>query len=418
MSKLTKAFIDKLEHDGTDHYVWDEELKGFGLRITKGGTKSFVFQYRVGGGRSGTLKRPRIGRYGTLTPAQARDIAKDWAADVAKGGDPAGDRQAKREEPRMKDVFERYLEEYAKAHKKRRSVQEDERLIRLHLTPSFAKRKVTEITREQVLTLHNKLRETPYQANRVLALFSKVMNLCEMWGLRPDGTNPCRHVRKFKEEKRERFLSPVELARLGDVLNKASQFELYDDTGKRVWVNPAATTAIRLLILTGARCSEILGLQWSMLDFDRGCAHLEDSKTGKRVLYLPAPALSLLAQLPRHPDAVYVIPGGSAVGKNRGIGDKPLTNIKDPWRTIRKHASLEDLRLHDLRHSFASVGVSNGLGLPIIGKLLGHRETATTARYAHLADDPVKSAVETIGERVNDALEATSQNRRTALRSV
>lgn len=412
MAKLTNAFIKSLQTTGKDHFEWDDEIKGFGLRISKTGTKTFVFQYRVGGGRNGTLRRPRIGRFGSLTPMQAREIARAWAAEIAQGGDPSADRQSKRAEPRMGELFDRYVNEYARAHKKPRSVKEDERLIKLHLKAAYGKRKVSELSREQVLALHNQLRETPYQANRVLALTSKILNLCEMWGLRPDGTNPCRHVKKFKEEKRERFLSPVELARLGDILAKAERFELLDETGERVWVNPAAIHAIRLLILTGARCGEVLDLKWDMIDWERGCAHLEDSKTGRRALYLPAPALSLLSNIAREEDAVYVIPGGYATGHRKGKGDKPLTNIKDPWRTIRTHAGLEDVRLHDLRHSFASVGVANGLSLPIIGKLLGHRETATTARYAHLSDDPIRSAVNTIGGRVNDALMGQRGNRR------
>lgn len=410
MVKLTKTVIDQLEDEGRDRFVWDDDIKGFGVRLSKGGARTFVFQYRIGGGRAGTARRIKIGRYGTLTPAQAREIARDWAADVAKGGDPAHERMARRAAPRMQAVFERYLQEYAKAHKKPKSILEDDRLIRLHLEPAFGRRKVSEITREHVLGLHNGLRQTPYQANRVLALFSKIMNLCELWGFRPDGTNPCRHIRKFREEKRERFLSPVEISRLGDVLAQAERLELTDEEGNRIWVNPAAITAIRLLILTGARCSEILGLKWSMIDWERGCALLEDSKTGKRALYLPAPALALLAGLPRAPSAIYIVPGGHAVGARRGDGTKPLTNIKDPWLTVRKHAGLDDVRLHDLRHSFASMGVANGFGLPIVGKLLGHRETATTARYSHLADDPLRAAADAIGGRVQDALRALAQN--------
>lgn len=404
MAKLTNAFINCLDTTGKDHFEWDDEVKGFGLRISKTGTKTFVFQYRVGGGRNGTVRRPRIGRFGSLTPMQAREIAKDWAAQVARGGDPSADRQSKRSEPRMGDLFERYLNEYARAHKKPRSVKEDERLIDLHLKPAFENRKVSEMSREHILTLHNKMQATPYQANRVLALMSKIMNLCEMWGLRSDGTNPCRHVKKFKEEKRERFLSPAELARLGDVLAKAERFELRNEDGKRVWVNPAAIQAIRLLILTGARCGEVLTLQWDMIDWERGCAQLTDSKSGRRALYLPAPALSLLSNMQSLAAGDYVIPGGHAKGRRRGKVGKPLTNIKDPWRTIRVHADLADVRLHDLRHSFASVGVASGFSLPVIGKLLGHRETNTTARYAHLSDDPVRRAVEEIGERVNKSL--------------
>lgn len=403
MMRLTKTFVDAAQADGRDQFFWDDEIKGFGLRLTKSGSKTYVFQYRVGGGRSGTLRRPRIGAHGSVTPAEARAIAKTWALQVAEGGDPGGDRTAFRNAPRMADAFERYLTEHAEPHKKASSAKEDRRLVSLFLEPEFGKRKVAEITREQVSAFHRRLADRPYQANRLLSLLSKVANLCEVWGWRPDGTNPCRHVKKFKEKKRERFLSPAELGRLGDVLAKAERFELTDKDGKRLWVNPAAITAIRLIVLTGARRGEILNLKWSEIEWDRSRALLEDSKTGQRYLYLPAPALKLLSDLKPTPSAVYVVPGGRANARGQA-GDTPLTNLKDPWKTITTAADLGGVRIHDLRHSFASVGASSGMGLPIIGKLLGHRETATTARYAHLADDPVRLAADTIGGRVSDAL--------------
>jgi len=410
MPKLTKTIVDTAKPDGRDRFIWDDEIKGFGLRITKTGSKSYVFQYRVGGGRNGTLRRPRIGAHGSLTPAEARSIAKTWALQVAEGGDPGGERTAYRNAPRMTDAFIRYQTEHADVHKKPSSAKEDKRLIRLFLSPEFGSRKVAEVTREQVSAFHRRLAGRPYQANRLLALLSKVFNLCEVWGWRPDGSNPCRHVKKFKEEKRERFLSPAELGRLGEVLRKAERFELQDSEGNRLWVNPSAILAIRLIVLTGARRGEILGLKWSDIDWDRSRALLSDSKTGRRDLYLPAPVLKLLAELKPAKGAVFVVPGGRST-QERQAAKRPLTNLKDPWKTITAAAGLEGVRIHDLRHSFASVGASSGMGLPIIGKLLGHRETATTARYAHLADDPVKAAADTIGGRVNDALQSAARPR-------
>jgi integrase len=408
MPKLTKTIVDAAKPDGRDRFIWDDEIKGFGLRVTKAGSKSYVFQYRVGGGRKGTLRRPRIGAHGSLTPAEARGIAKAWALQVAEGGDPGGDRTAYRNAPRMTDAFIRYQSEHADVHKKASSAKEDKRLIGLFLKPEFGTRKVAEVSREQVSAFHRRMNDRPYQANRLLALLSKVFNLCEVWSWRPDGSNPCRHVKKFKEEKRERFLSPAELGRLGEVLAKAERFELQDSDGDRLWVNPSAIIAIRLIILTGARRGEILGLKWSHIDWDRSRALLADSKTGRRDLYLPAPALKLLADLRPEKEAVFVVPGGHSM-QERKAAERPLTNLKDPWRTITAAAGLKGVRIHDLRHSFASVGASSGMGLPIIGKLLGHRESATTARYAHLADDPVRAAADTIGGRVHDAMSAASR---------
>jgi len=405
MPKLTKSVVDAAKPNGRDRFIWDEEIKGFGLRVTKAGSKSYVFQYRVGGGREGTLRRPRIGAHGSLTPAEARSIAKVWALQVADGGDPGGERTAYRNSPRMTDAFIRYQSEHADVHKKASSAKEDKRLIDLFLAPEFGRKKVAEVSREQISAFHRRMADRPYQANRLLALLSKVFNLCEVWGWRPDGSNPCRHVKKFKEEKRERFLSPAELGRLGDVLAKAERFELKDDEGNRLWVNPSAIVAIRLIVLTGARRGEILGLKWNEIEWDRSRALLSDSKTGRRYLYFPAPALKLLADLKPAKDAIYVVPGGHTA-QARDQGTLPLTNLKDPWKTIATAAGLQGVRIHDLRHSFASVGASSGMGLPIIGKLLGHRETATTARYAHLADDPVRAAADTIGGRLNDAMRA------------
>ncbi len=224
------------------------------------------------------------------------------------------------------------------------------------------------------------LRETPYQANRMLALLSKMMQLSEKWGLRPDGSNPCRHVERFKETKRERYLSAIELARLGDVLTERERMAME---------TPSVIAAVRLLILTGCRLSEILTLRWEHVDFIGACLRLPDSKTGAKIVHLNAPALAVLAAIERKDTLPWVI-----------VGEKPeahWVNLQKPWRRIRTAAGVPDVRLHDLRHSFASVAVGLGEGLAMIGKLLGHTQTQTTARYAHLASDPVKAATERVG---------------------
>jgi integrase len=225
-----------------------------------------------------------------------------------------------------------------------------------------------------------------------MAVLSKMLNLAEKWGERPDGSNPCRHVEKYRERKRERFLSQAELARLGEALAEAER------NGSE---SPYAIAAIRLLILTGARVSEILTLEWGHVDFERACLRLPESKSGAKVVHLSPPARELLASLPRIEGNPYVLPGL----KERAH----LVNLEAPWRRIRARASLEDVRLHDLRHSFASVGAGAGLSLPVIGALLGHSQPGTTARYAHLATDPLKQANNVIGTRIATALEGKAK---------
>lgn len=206
------------------------------------------------------------------------------------------------------------------------------------------------------------------------------------WGLRPDGSNPTAHVDKFAEEARERFLSPDELARLGKALSEAA------DAGE----SPYVVGALRLLILTGARLSEVLTLKWEHVDFDARLLRLPDSKTGKKTIALPAAALEVLTSLPRQEGNHYVV-CGAVVGAH-------LINLHKPWRRIRKSAGLDDVRIHDLRHSFASVAVAGGASLPLIGALLGHSQPQTTQRYAHVANDPRLAAADAVADRINAAM--------------
>jgi integrase len=222
--------------------------------------------------------------------------------------------------------------------------------------------------------------------------------------MRPDGSNPCKNVERFKEQSRERFLTGAEFQRLGEVLAQAERAALLvagiNGKERLTRVNPQAIRAIRLLIFTGARVGEILGLRWEYIDAGNGRANLPDSKTGKKVIQLPAPALEVLATAERPEDGRgYVIRGGD--------GSDPevrLVNIKGPWGVIRQAAGLDDVRPHDLRHAFASIAVAGGLSLPMIGALLGHRETRTTQRYAHLSDDPQRAAADQIAGRISDAM--------------
>lgn len=368
---------------GTADYRWDDALPAFGIRVYPSGRKSFIVSYRA----QGRQHFHTLGQFGPMTVHEARTCALGVLAAVRRGDDPAGDRSDYWKAPTMADLFERFMREHARPRKKATSVVTDKRIWQLHVLPQLGKRKVADVERADVSRLHAEMAETPYQANRLLAVLSKAFNLAEVWGWRPDGSNPCRHVQRFREEKRERFLSDEELARLSEVLTEAEQTRLE---------SPFAIAAIRLLILTGCRVGEILKLRWSEVDFECRCLRLADSKTGKKTVFLSTVALQLLAELDRDPENPHVVQGN--VAGNHLIG---LTRI---WFRIRRRAGLEEVRLHDLRHTYASVGAGMGLSLPIIGKLLGHTQAVTTQRYAHLASDPMHEAAERIGASLGAAL--------------
>ena len=389
-AKLTKRAVEAVRPADRDLILWDTEIKGFGCKVTPKGKRVYFAYYRT---REGQQRRPSIGVHGAMTCEQARETARQWLAD--RDRDPSGLRQARKSAPTVAEFAERYVTQHAEAKKSSKSTVQDRRMLERFVLPAFGKHKLAEVTRADVVKLHHRLKDTPYQANRVLALLSKMFNLAERWDLRPDGTNPCRHVEKYRERNRERFLSEAELARLAEVLAAAERTRTQ---------SPSVIAAIRLLLFTGARLSEILTLRWEHVDVEGQCLRLPDSKTGAKVVYLPPAALEILTALDRHEDNPYVIAGAKS--------GSHLVNLQKPWRRIRAKADLNDVRLHDLRHSFASMAVAGGLTLPVIGALLGHTQPATTARYAHLADDPLKQAANLIGGRIAAAMKQGAQVRK------
>ncbi|WP_425418469.1 tyrosine-type recombinase/integrase [Oricola indica] len=379
MAKLTKRTVSEASADEKDIFLWDDDLPGYGLKVTPKGRKVFVLQYRIGG-RS---RRMTLGRFGNITAEQARTDAQSALRRIARGEDPMFEKDQKREEQRVGELLERFLSSHADAKLKERSRMEYRRLLDKLFPKRFRQMPITEITRRDVAALHHSLAKTPYQANRLLAVLRKFFNWCEKNGYRPDHTNPAHHIEKFKENRRERFLSEAELARLGAVLGELEAEDAH---------SPFIIGAVRLLVLTGARLNEILSLRWQWVDFKDACLRLPDSKTGAKTIYLNAPALDVLSRLPHLEDNPHVICGQKQGGR--------LVNLQKPWTAIRSKAGLNDVRLHDLRHSFASVAVASGMSLPLIGALLGHSQPQTTARYAHLSDDPIRKASTAIGERM------------------
>jgi integrase len=388
--RITKRAVDAAKACSADSYLWDRELSGFGLKVTPAGRKTYLVQYRLGG-RKGRTRRVTIGKHGELTPTAARVEAKRLLGEIAAGRDPADERDKTKAGKSLAVVLEQFMVQHVRPKLKARTASEYERIASLHVLPRLGRRAISDLKRQDIAKLHYELASTPYQANRALALLSKFFGWAEKHGLRPDGSNPCRHIDKYRESRRERFLSQVEFGRLGDALREAEQ-----DNSCSPWV----IAAIRLLILTGARLSEILTLRWDYVSEEHGCLFLPDSKTGRKAIRLNAPALKALQAIPRLEGNPYVI-----------CGEKPgrhLVNLEKPWRRIRKAAGLDDVRLHDLRHSFASVAASGGQSLIVIGKMLGHSQPQTTARYAHLADDPVKAASDAVGRHIAAAMEGGS----------
>jgi integrase len=390
MPKLTKTLVEAIEPENKDVLLWDSEIKGFAVKVTPKGKRSYILKYRVGGGRTGKTRKPTIGIHGIdgMTTDKARKIAGEWKAIVNTGGDPSGERQAYRKAPTLSDLKERFIEDYAKPHKKASGVEQDERNFRVHIIPKLgADTKVKDVTRQDVMRMHNAFRDTPSAANRALKVLSKAMNMADVWDMRPGGSNPCTHIKRFKEAKRNRFLSLDEFGRIGKALSDMEK----QGVEMRSFIN-----AVRLLVFTGCRRGEILSLRWDEVDFPNHCLNLQDSKTGPKRVLLNLMAYDVLKNIEAVKGNPWVITG-------RNVGGH-LADMRKPWARLMKMAEIKDrVTPNTLRHSFASVAVGSGQSLEITGKLLGQTQKATTERYAHLADDPLKRTNEVIGNEIGSS---------------
>lgn len=401
---LTKRSVDAADVSPgrAETWLWDPKLQGFGLRVRSGGRKDYFLKY--GAGRRGKSRKVLIGRHGKgWTVDKARDEAKRLQGEHAGGKDP-GDRKAQeRRLPTVAELAARYLSDYAEPHKKARTVIEDRALLGLEarrprtIAAELGGMRVDRVTGDDATRFHLSLRSTPTRANRALALLSHMFTMAEKWRILPFGSNPCRGVERFKEKKRERFLSLEELARVGVVLDASDRLAKAGQSVTEGAENPFAIAAVRLLIFTGCRLSEVLAMRWSDVDLKRGTLRIPEPKEGKpKTVVLNAPAAKVFATLPRLEGNPFVI-----AGRKEG---EHLTDLEHPWMRLRTKAGLEGVRLHDLRHSFASVAVAGGASLPIIGALLGHSQPQTTARYAHLSADPLRAASEAIGAQISAAM--------------
>lgn len=379
--RLTDAIVSRLPAPKQGKRITlDSEVVGFGARVTANDARSYILRYTTRAGRERTYT---IGDASVWRCTAARDKARELRRDVEDGGDPLGVIEDERAAPTMTDLIERFQAEHLP--RKRPATRDDyERTLRLHIGPHFGQHtKVADVRFEDIDSLHRKITATgsPYQANRTIALLSKMFSMAQRWYMRD--TNPCKGIERNTEYNRRRYLSGDELVRLTKALRKHPDQQV--------------ANAIRMLLLTGARRGEVLGMRWDDVNLGTGIWSKPPSSTKQKEHHqvpLSAPALQLLSEIDRRQRRAakrpkFVFPSHGTSGH--------LVEIKKSWRQLTKAAGIDGLRLHDLRHSYASQLVSGGASLPLIGALLGHASPSTTARYAHLHHDPLRAATEKVG---------------------
>lgn len=396
--KLTEAVIRKIVAPARGELkIWDGELRGLHIRVqaTPGGAPSrvWVLRYRNAAGRQ---RRLRLGAWPGLSADKARTLARRAVGAIAEGGDPAGDRTATRQAGTIADLADRFLEEHVATRCKPSTAAEYRRLIARRIKPALGPLLVAGLTRTDLARFHGGMRDAPRSANQALDIVSAMLRCAEQWGLRPTGSNPARSVSKFPEIRRNRVLSDAELQRLGVALAALEEERA---------ILPGQANAVRLLALTGCRLSEILRLRWTDVDLARGALALADSKTGPRVHAIGRPAAALLRRLHAARDSDLVC-DGNAPGDLVSVPD-----IEVAWRRIRTRASLEDARMHDLRHTVATFAAETGANSFLIRDKLGHAGVHMSAAYVGRQTAPLRALSTTVETRIFAAMSGKARRK-------
>ncbi len=413
---MTAVAALRASEDGREYFIWDTDPKtyGFGVRVRASGAKSYIYRYKQGN----RTKRFTIGTVEGRTLTQAREAAKRAAENVAQGRDPGEEKKARRLAPTVSALIERYLEEgpAAKPNKKAVSWASDRSVLTRHAKPLIGTKMADAVTKANIIAMQADIangktavdertrkrgRAIVKGGRTVAALTVQTLAAVYAWGNEHAYVkeNPCKGVERYATGRRERFLSDVEIAAIAEGLTVCEAVERT--------VNTQMADAIRMLMLTGCRKNEIARLRWTEVDMERGVLRLADTKTGARVVVLSSPALAILARREPEREGEWVFPGG------RGAG--PIVCLRKAWLTARdkgealalergEKMGLSDVRLHDLRHTHASISVASGASLYLTGKLLGHRKTSTTERYAHLHDTPLRAVAESTAQRIEAAM--------------
>lgn len=407
MPKLTKRIVEGMEPGATDRLEWDTELPGFGVRVKPSGVRSYLIQYRNAHGRS---KRFTIGRHGVMTVEEARREARLLLLDVARGIDPAADRAHGRAAPTVSDLATRYLREYVAFHNRETTAREVARLVEKRIRPALGALKVEAVTRAEIARFHGAMAATPRQANFALSVLSKMFALAEDWGLRPENSNPCRRLRRFPETKRDRFLKPEEVETLLGTLRLAETEGLpwggdpsrpyrkhaRRPENRRTMVPPPAADIVRVLLFTGCRLGEVLTLRWDAVDFAGRRLRIDRTKNGRpHVVALTDPVEAILRRQPGPATSPWVFPKLSDPSR-----PFPKETMEQIWQRVRAAAGLEDVRLHDLRHTFGTWAGQTGANAFLVRDLLGHRTLEMTGRYVNRDVDPLRAMSETVAARL------------------
>jgi len=384
--KLTEAAVAALPIDGRDTITHDTLLPGFGVRVTPSGSKIYVARARC----AGRPVRVALGRFPETSASDARKEARAVLDDLRAGKSPMLGK-AERAKARaigaatVADLGEKWIDEHVEPKRKPKSLREYRRLVAKRINPRFGGTLVSALTKSDVMSWHAGMAKTPRDANHALSTLKAMMNFAEDHGLRAAGSNPCRKIERFPERRVQRFMNEEEIGRAFQAITSA------ETDGK---IGPFAAAGLKLALLTGARSSEITSMLWSEVDLKNRRVRRQDSKVGEMTIHLPELAVSILKALPRV--GPFVITGAR---KDKGYGQ-----LGKAWERIRGRAGLEDVRLHDFRHTFASMTIAAGFSLPQLGELLAHREQATTKRYAHLAADMTNAASQDVGAAIAAAM--------------
>jgi integrase len=376
--RITKRSVESLEPAAARALVrYDDKLAGFGVRVMASGRRFYFVRYRNKHGRSRWFS---IGEHGKVTADTARAKAQRILQAVAvDGSDPSSEREAFRAAPSVNDLLDRYVKEHLEQRCRPRTIESFKGIVDRDIRPGLGHLKVAAVTRQDMHKLHAAKSQTPRQANMVLSVCSKVFNLAEIWEMRLEGSNPCRKIERYRENHRERFLSGEELARLGSTLRRAESSGLLRKNGVPTLYRRVITAAVELLLFTGCRLSEILNLKWEQVDFAEGKIALLTTKSGRpQQVAMNAPARQVLKELEASKCSEWVLPSVSST-------KRPLSKagIEAAWAKLRAAAQLDDVRLHDLRHTVGTYAAQSGANAFLVRDLLRHKNLAMTGRYVN-----------------------------------
>ena len=390
--KLTKSAVDAAQPQAQAVELRDTLVPGFLCKITPSGRKVFMLQYRT---NAGERRKPALGQYGELTVEQARSLAQEWLAQVRRGGDPGAAKAEARKAPTVEELCKKIMEDHSKKRNKPSTRVGYQGVIDRCIIPLLGRKKVHDVKRPDIAGLMEKLSYKQTEANKAFSILRKMFNLAEVWGYRPDGSNPCRHVPKYREDGETRYINNEELARLYAYLDRA------DAQGLE---HPTVTLAVRLQFEFSARMTEIRTLEWAWVDFENRRVVWSDSKTGDMSKPMSEAAYQLLLNAPRIDSSPYVCP--AIFDAKRPLPDSTYYN---GWKRILGRAEVAHVGTHGIRHRAATDIANSGIPIKVGMALTAHKTVTQFMAYVHAEDDPVRAAAEKVATLRRGAIDSRAQ---------